>query len=96
LYSIIVVPPPTPEDERDRTRFRLAPGQSIPAMGRYLCFIDQGLKTSLKGDRRVLIAASYRTSYKKVNATGGVPPKNRAYAARVAHYLKEYAPPGKK
>ncbi|MGW2520112.1 protein kinase domain-containing protein [Streptomyces sp. NPDC001617] len=74
----------------------LTPGQSIPAMGRYLCFIDQGLKTSLKGDRRVLIAASYRTSYKKVNATGGVPPKNRAYAARVAHYLKEYAPPGRK
>ena len=72
----------------------LTPAQSIPAMGRYLCFIDSGLKSSLPGDRRVLIAAAYRTSYKKVNDTGGVPPKNRAYAARVAHYLKEYTPPG--
>lgn len=72
----------------------LTPAQSIPAMGRYLCFIDRGLKSSLPGDRRVLIAAAYRTSYKKVNDTGGVPPKNRAYAARVAHYLKEYTPPG--
>ncbi|MCI3276049.1 protein kinase domain-containing protein [Streptomyces cylindrosporus] len=74
----------------------LTPAQSIPAMGRYLCFIDRGLKTSLKGDRRLLIAAGYRTSYKKVNAAGGVPPQNRAYTARVAHYLKEYAPSGKK
>lgn len=72
----------------------LTPAQSIPAMGRYLCFIDSGLKASLPGDRRVLIAAAYRTSYKKVNDTGGVPPKNRAYAARVAHYLKEYTPLG--
>ena len=72
----------------------LTPAQSIPAMGRYLCFIGNGLKSSLPGDRRVLIAAAYRTSYKKVNDAGGVPPKNRAYAARVAHYLKEYTPPG--
>ncbi|KKD04675.1 protein kinase domain-containing protein [Streptomyces sp. WM6386] len=72
----------------------LTPAQSIPAMSRYLCFIEPRLKTSLPGDRRVLLAASYRTSYKKVNAAGGVPPNQRAYAARVAHWLKEYTPPG--
>ncbi|MEU6255927.1 protein kinase [Streptomyces sp. NPDC047043] len=74
----------------------LSPAVSIPAMGRYLCAIEPRLETSLPGDRRVLLAAAYRTSYKKVNAAGGVPPKYRAYAARVAHYLKEYAPSGKK
>jgi hypothetical protein len=72
----------------------LTPAQSIPAMSRYLCFIEPRLKTSLPGDRRVLLAASYRTSYKKVNAAGGVPPNQRAYAARVAHWLKEYTPSG--
>ncbi|MEU5886655.1 protein kinase [Streptomyces sp. NPDC047461] len=72
----------------------LTPAQSIPAMSRYLCFIEPRLKTSLPGDRRVLLAASYRTSYKKVNAAGGVPPNQRAYAARVAHWLKEYTPLG--
>ncbi|WP_406442892.1 protein kinase [Streptomyces sp. NBC_01613] len=74
----------------------LSPAESIPAMGRYLCFMEPRLKTSLPGDRRVLIAAAYRTSYKKVNAAGGVPPKYRDYSARVAHYLKEYAPAGRK
>lgn len=73
----------------------LSPSVSIPAMGRYLCFIDPRLKPGLPGDKRVLIAAAYRTSYSKVNATGGVPPKYRAYCARVAHYLKEYTPPGR-
>ncbi|NUQ97730.1 MAG: protein kinase [Streptomyces sp.] len=73
-----------------------SPAESIPAMGRYLCYVEPLLKTSLKGNRQVLIAASYRTSSKKVNAAGGVPPETSAYAARVAHYLKEYTPPGKK
>ncbi|MGW0186209.1 protein kinase domain-containing protein [Streptomyces sp. NPDC003362] len=71
----------------------ITPAESIPAMGRYLCFVEPRLKSSLPGDRRVLAAAAYRTSYKTVNETGGVPPKARAYAERVAHYLKEYTPP---
>ncbi|WP_030671513.1 serine/threonine protein kinase [Streptomyces cellulosae] len=74
----------------------LTPELSIPAVSRYLCGIEPLLKSHLPGDRRVLLAASYRTSYKKVNAANGAPPKARAYAARVAHYLKEYTPPGKK
>ncbi|MFB7594071.1 serine/threonine protein kinase [Streptomyces sp. NPDC056160] len=69
---------------------------SIPAMGRYLCFIAPNLRPGLPGDKRVLIAAAYRTSFRKVNGAGGVPPKYRDYCARVAHYLKEYTPPGRK
>ncbi|MFF5369209.1 protein kinase [Streptomyces sp. NPDC013187] len=72
------------------------PAESIPAMGRYLCWIAPRLHEGLPGDRRVLIAAAYRTSYRTVNATGGVPPDVRAYADRVAHFLKEYAPEGRK
>ncbi|MEU6809148.1 protein kinase [Streptomyces sp. NPDC046831] len=72
------------------------PAESIPAMGRYLCWIAPRLDSGLPGDRRVLIALAYRTSYAKVNGAGGVPPKYRGYAGRVAHYLKEYTPPGRK
>ncbi|WP_053760050.1 serine/threonine protein kinase [Streptomyces sp. AS58] len=68
------------------------PAESIPAMGRYLCWIAPRLDADLPGDHRVLIAAAYRTSYRKVNDAGGVPPKYRDYAARVAHHLKEYTP----
>ncbi|MFD8354537.1 serine/threonine protein kinase [Streptomyces coelicoflavus] len=72
------------------------PAESVPAMGRYLCWITPHLDAGLRGDRRVLIAVSYRTSYKKVNDAGGVPPKYRDYADRVAHHLKEYTPRGGK
>ncbi|MFJ4535703.1 protein kinase [Streptomyces tibetensis] len=72
------------------------PAESVPAMGRYLCWIAPRLHEGLPGDRRVLIAAAYRTSYRTVNATGGVPPDVRTYADRVAHFLKEYAPEGRK
>ncbi|CAL9557480.1 hypothetical protein SUDANB176_04574 [Streptomyces sp. enrichment culture] len=72
------------------------PAESIPAMGRYLCWIAPRLDPGLPGDRRVLLAAAYRTSYRKVNDAGGVPPRYRDYAARVAHHLEEYAPPGEK
>ncbi|MCK8435251.1 protein kinase [Streptomyces sp. D2-8] len=72
------------------------PAESIPAMGRYLCWIAPRLHADLPGDRRVQIAAAYRRSYRTVNAAGGVPPDVRAYAGRIAHFLEEYAPPGKK
>ncbi|MFF9219953.1 protein kinase domain-containing protein [Streptomyces viridosporus] len=70
------------------------PAESVPAMGRYLCWIAPRLESGLPDDRRVLLAAAYRTSYRKVNDAGGVPPKYRPYADRVAHYLQEYTPPG--
>ncbi|NUP18090.1 MAG: protein kinase [Streptomyces sp.] len=75
----------------------ITPAESIPAVGRYLCYMQPLLdKKGLSGDRQVLLAAAYRTSTRVVNNAGGVPPKYRDYAARVAHYLKEYTPPGKK
>ncbi|WP_328438924.1 protein kinase [Streptomyces sp. NBC_00444] len=82
---------------KETPRPPLTPAESIPAVGRYLCFMEPRLEPSgLSGDRQVLLAAAYRTSTKVVNNAGGVPPKYRDYAARVAHYLKEYTPPGKK
>ncbi|MET9758400.1 protein kinase [Streptomyces sp. NPDC006372] len=72
------------------------PAESIPAMGRYLCWIAPRLEAGARGDRRVLVAAAYRTSYGTVNKAGGVPPNHRDYAARIAHYLKEYTPPQEK
>ncbi|MFD5283336.1 protein kinase domain-containing protein [Streptomyces rubrogriseus] len=68
------------------------PAESVPAMGRYLCWITPRLDAGLPGDRSVLVAVAYRTSYRKVNDAGGVPPKYRDYADRVAHHLKEYTP----
>ncbi|MEU6353954.1 protein kinase [Streptomyces sp. NPDC047072] len=84
----------TPADTTPAPPF--PPAESIPAMARYLCWIAPRLDSRLPGDRRVLIAAAYRTSWEKVNAAGGVPKKNRAYADQVARYLKEYTPPGGK
>ncbi|MCF1649740.1 protein kinase domain-containing protein [Streptomyces indiaensis] len=72
------------------------PAESIPAMGRYLCWIAPRLHEDLPGDRRVLIAAAYRTSYRTVNATGGVPPDVHAYADRIAHFLERYTPESRK
>ncbi|MFJ2168435.1 protein kinase domain-containing protein [Streptomyces griseofuscus] len=70
----------------------LTPAVSIPAMGRYLCFIDAHLRADLPGDRRLLDAAAYRTSYKKVDAAGGIPAEYRAYCAKVARGLAQYTP----
>ncbi|MGW0289734.1 serine/threonine protein kinase [Streptomyces tuirus] len=72
------------------------PAESIPAMGRYLCWIAPRLHEGLPGDRQVLIASAYRTSYRTVNATKGVPPDVRVYADRIAHFLEEYAPDSRK
>ncbi|GGY02795.1 protein kinase domain-containing protein [Streptomyces djakartensis] len=72
------------------------PAESIPAMGRYLCWIAPRLDARVPGDRRVLIAAAYRTSYATVNKAGGVPSHVRGYADRIAHHLQEYAPPGRR
>ena len=74
----------------------LSPSVSIPAMGRYLCYIDGRLHPDLKGNRQALIAVSFRTSCTVVNNWGAVPPMYLDYSTRVTHYLKEYAPRGRK
>lgn len=65
-------------------------------MGRYLCWIAPRLDADLQGDRRVLIAADYRTSHKKANDAGEMPAKNHDYAARIARHLKKHTAPGGK
>ncbi|MGW2566631.1 protein kinase domain-containing protein [Streptomyces sp. NPDC001537] len=67
---------------------------SITALGHYLCYIEPNLTPNLPGDKRVLIAAAYRTSYKRVNAERGIPSEYRGYCQRLTQYLKEYTPPG--
>ncbi|CAM5583412.1 protein kinase [Streptomyces hirsutus] len=42
-------------------------------MGRYLCWIAPRLEPGLPTDPRLLLAAAYRTSYRKVNDAGRVP-----------------------
>ncbi|MFE0731195.1 protein kinase [Streptomyces antibioticus] len=69
------------------------PAESIPAMGRYLCWIAPRLASDNTGDPRVLVAVAYRTSWDKVNKAGGVPAPYRAYAQQVARYLDAYTPP---
>lgn len=44
----------------------------------------------------MLIAAAYRTSWRRVSQAGGAPATYRSYADRVAHGLKEYTPPGRR
>ncbi|MFG2195222.1 protein kinase [Streptomyces sp. NPDC048639] len=68
------------------------PEVSIPAVGRYLCVIAPRLDADLKGNREVLVAAAYRTSFRKVNEAGGVPAAYRDYAATVERHLEQYTP----
>ncbi|MEV0278180.1 protein kinase [Streptomyces sp. NPDC050610] len=84
-----------PDAQRPKTgnpRPPFPPAVSIPAVGRYLCYISPQLWSTLPGDRRVLVAAAYLSSFSKVNNAGGVPPKQRPVTDRIAHYLKEYTP----
>ncbi|WP_337662353.1 hypothetical protein [Streptomyces sp. GESEQ-13] len=50
----------------------------------------------LREDRRVLIAAAHRTSWRRVSQAGSVPAPYRSYADHVAHDPKEYTPPGRR
>ncbi|MGW2615447.1 serine/threonine-protein kinase [Streptomyces sp. NPDC001500] len=71
------------------------PTASVWALSRCLCRTAPRLDAGLPGDRRVLVAVAFRTSWRAVNEAGGVPAEHRGYAARVAHYLEEYTPPGR-
>ena len=93
MYSIIVVPPPTTGDERGNTRFRLAPGERL-TFGRSAT--DNDLEIPHEGVSRAAGEITTQGAFWSVNNAAGVPPKYRDYAGRVAHYLKEYTPPGKK
>jgi serine/threonine protein kinase len=74
-------------------RYALNPRIAIPAVGRYLCHMAPAL-ASVPGDHAVNLAAAYQTAEDEVAQDHGVPPRIRAYAARVRQYLRQYQPPG--
>ncbi|MEV0321633.1 protein kinase [Streptomyces sp. NPDC050658] len=84
--------PDTQRPEHGDPKPPFPPKTSIPAVGRYLCQIAPRLWSTVPGDRRVLTAVAYRTSFGTVNKEGGVPERHREYAERIAHYLKKYTP----
>ena len=67
------------------------PAVSIPAVGRFLCFLSPRLD-GVPGDPALLLAAAYRTSAATVVAAGGVPPDLRAHVDRVSEYHHRYLP----
>jgi hypothetical protein len=69
------------------------PDVSIPAVGRFLCYLSPRL-AGVPGDPALLLAAAYRTSATTVTQAGGVPPALRAHVDQVGQYLRRYLPPG--
>lgn len=76
--------PPTPP---------FPPAVSIPAVGRFLCYLSPRV-AAVPGDPALLLAAAYRTSSTTVVKAGGIPPDQRAYTDRVAEYHRRYKPGG--
>ena len=74
--------PPTPP---------FPPAMSIPAVGRFLCYLSPRLD-GVPGDPALLLAAAYRTSASTVVAAGGVPPDLRAHVGRVDEFHQRYRP----
>ncbi|MBO2449401.1 protein kinase [Actinomadura barringtoniae] len=76
-------PEPTPA--------QITPELSIPAMGRYMCYWGKDLK-GVPGDPALNLAATYRSSSKKVVQAHGVPAKWKAYTDKVHQYIEDYQP----
>lgn len=76
-------PEPRPAD--------ITPDLSIPAVGRFLCYWGKDL-TNVPGDPAQNLAATYRTSSKRVVDAKGPPAKYRAYCTQVANYITYYRP----
>ncbi|MFI5895205.1 serine/threonine protein kinase [Actinoplanes sp. NPDC051513] len=70
------------------------PETSIPAVGRYLCWMAPKLE-EIPGSPEENLAAAYRTSTDVVRNAGGVPtdrPKLTAYMGKLRTYLTQYRP----
>ncbi|WP_328473159.1 protein kinase [Actinoplanes sp. NBC_00393] len=81
-----------PEGQRDEVPAPPFPPEvSIPAMGRYLCFLAPRL-SKVPGDPGLLLAAAYRTSATRVVEEGGPPPKTRDHVARVGAFRQSFTP----
>lgn len=69
----------------------MQPAAAIPAVSRYLCWLEQGYKqVNLAGDPDLLLAAGYDSSRKAVIAAEGPPAFTRSFAQEVARFAKEY------
>ncbi|WP_053202869.1 protein kinase domain-containing protein [Jiangella muralis] len=69
------------------------PETSIPALGRYLCFVAPRVSADLPGGHQVNMALAHRSSDERVNEWAGSPPEHlRVYADSIARYLDVYTP----
>ncbi|MEV5574548.1 serine/threonine-protein kinase [Spirillospora sp. NPDC052269] len=69
----------------------ITPNLSIPAVGRFLCYWGKDL-ANVPGDPSLNLAATYRTSSKRVVAAKGPPAKYHDYVTQVGRYLAYYRP----
>jgi hypothetical protein len=67
------------------------PAVSIPAVGRFLCYLSPRL-AGVPGDPALLLAAAYRTSAATVARAGGVPTELRAHIEQVGLFHGRYQP----
>lgn len=68
------------------------PGDAVPAVSRYLCWLNQEFdRAHLTGDRQTLLAAGYQTSSATVITARGVPPQVARFASAVMRYTHDYA-----
>ncbi|GAB3276327.1 serine/threonine-protein kinase [Kineosporia babensis] len=65
------------------------PEMSIPALGRYLCYLAPRVE-QVPGDQRLNLAAAYRTSGSTVREAGGVPERLQPYVQRVESAYDAY------
>jgi DNA-binding SARP family transcriptional activator len=75
----------------------MKPADAIPAVSRYLCWLDQRFTAAaIPGDRTELLAAGYDTSRKRVIECRTVPPDARTFAESVTRYARDFtaAPSG--
>lgn len=72
----------------------LTPEMSIPALGRYLCYVSPLIEQDLNYDHQVAITVAHRSSWRRVNEWGGVPEHFRDHADEVARWLARYTPDG--
>jgi serine/threonine protein kinase len=84
-----------PAGQRDRIPAPpFPPDLSIPAVGRYLCWMAPKLE-DVPGSPEENLAAAYRTSFDMVRSAGGIPqgrPKLTVYIGHLRTYLAEYRP----
>jgi DNA-binding SARP family transcriptional activator len=70
----------------------MKPADAIPAVSRYLCWLDQRFaQAAIHGNRTELLAAGYDTSSKRVIECRSVPPVARTFAESVARYARDFA-----